>query len=263
MKSILRSALALVTLRFVTLQLGLVVAVSLLFAAWLHIPDSGILAVIVTVLVAALILALAFCGEASLLRRLTASPRRHVLIGAIALLVAGALWLGWSTWLDRLNDSNFPVQLAGYANSRFPHSLRKNLFTFENLYNWLSRLAVALKWLTAGILFAIAIPFALAERPLRVGLRVVFSATYWIALAIIAIIVTSLTHAVVEWTPGHGLRIEAISMVLRLGGVAIIDLVLICFVLAVITVIVTRFEARHTTPGGTPETSQPRSVDIP
>ena len=63
------------TVRFVVLQLGLILIVSLLFAAWLHIPDSGVLAVVGTVLLASLILVLAFGGEASLLRRLAGSTR--------------------------------------------------------------------------------------------------------------------------------------------------------------------------------------------
>ncbi len=261
MKGILRSALAYMTGRFVVLQLGLILIVSLLFAAWLRVPDSGVLAVIGTVLLASLILVLAFGGEASLLRRLTGSTRGHILPGAVALLLAATLWLGWSSWLNHLSASDF-TRLAGYANSRFPHSLR-NVFTFENLLRWFGWVWLALQWLGAGILLAIAVPFSQTSRPLRAGLRVGFSFSYWMILALTAIIVTSITQGMVEWTPGHGLRVEAISLVLRLVTVAIIDAVLICFVLAAITAIVVRFEGRHAIPGGIPEVNQLRSVDIP
>ena len=261
MKDILRSAFACVTVRFVLLQLGLVLIVSLLFAAWLHIPDSGVIAVSATVLLAALMLALAFCGESSLLRRLAGSTRRGLLPGAVALLLAAALWLAWSTWLNHLGANNF-TRAAGYTNSRFPHSLR-NIFTFENLLRWLGSTWLTLKWVGAGILLAISVPFAQTSRPVRAGLRLLFSLSYWMTLAVGAIVVTSVTRRMVEWTPGHGLRIEAISLVLRLGIVAIIDAVSACFVLAVITAIVTRSEGPHTIPGGTPELSQPRSVEIP
>jgi hypothetical protein len=261
MKGILRSALAHLTVRFVVLQLGLILIVSLLFAAWLRIPDSGIIVVIGTVLLASLILVLAFGGEASLLRRLAGSARGGLISGAVALLVAVALWLGWSTWLDHLSANDL-TRAAGYANSRFPHSLR-NLFSFENLLRWLGWLWLALKWLGAGLLLAIAVPFAQASRPVLAGLRVVISFSYSMTLALTAIIVTSITQGMVEWTPGHGLRVEAISLVLRLGSVAIVDAALICFVLTVITAIVVRFEGRHAISGGTPEVNQPRSVDIP
>jgi hypothetical protein len=261
MKGILRSARTYMTVRFVLLQLGLILIVSLLFAAWLRIPDSGILAVIGTVLLASLIPVLALGGEASLLRRLALSARGGLIPGAVALLIAVALWLAWSTWLDHLSAYDF-TRAAGYANSRFPHSLR-NLFSFENLLRWLGWIWLALKWLGAGLLLAIAVPFSQASRPVLAGLRVVFSFSYWMILALTAIIVTSITQGLVEWTPGHGLRVEAISLVLRLGTVAIIDVALICFVLAAITAIVVRLEGRHEIPGGTPEINQPRSVDIP
>jgi hypothetical protein len=261
MKGILRSALARVTVRFVLLQLLLASAVALLFAAWLHIPDSGVIAVIATISLAVFILALAFCGEASLLRRLAGSTRGQMLPGAVALLLAAGLWLGWSTWLIHLSASDF-TRVAGYANSRFPHLLR-NVFTFENLLKWLGWMWLALKWLGAGLLLAVAVPFAQASRPVRTGSRVAFSLTYWMTLALSATIVTLITEAMIEWTPGHGLRVETISLVFRLGAVAIIDAISACFVLAVITAIVTRSEGAQAIPGGTPEPSQPRSVDIP
>ena len=93
-----------------------------------------------------------------------------------------------------------------------------------------------------GILLAIAVPLSQTSRPLRAGLRVVFSFSYWMILALAAIIVTTITQSIVEWTPGHGLRVEAMSLVLRLGIVAIIDTALICYLLAVITALVVRSE---------------------
>jgi hypothetical protein len=252
MKGILRSALARVTVRFVLLQLGLVLIVSLFFVAWLHIPDSGVTAVIATVLLASLILVLALCGEALLLRLLAGSARRGLLSGAVALLLAAVVWLAWSTWLNHLGESDFITRAAGYANSRFPHSLR-NIFTFENLFRWLGWMWLALKWLGAGILLAIAVPFAQASRPVRAGLRVLFSLSYWMTLAVSAIIVTSITRGMIGWTPGHGLRVEAISLVLRLCTVAIVDAALVCSVLAVITAVVARLDGRQAIPGGTPK----------
>jgi hypothetical protein len=261
MKGIFRNALSRVSFRFVLLQLGLVLIVALLFAAWLHIPDSGVIAVSATLLLAALILVLAFCGEASLLRRLAGLERGRMLSGAIALLIAAALWLVWSTWLNHFDESGFIARAAGYANSRFPHSFR-NIFTLENLLRWLGWMWLALKWL-GGILVAIAVPFAQTSRPVRAGLRVLFSLSYWITLAVSAIIVTVITQGLIEWTPGHGLRVETISLIFRLGAVAIIDAALACCVLAVITAVVVRLEGRHAIPDGGPELSQPRSVDIP
>ncbi|WP_114208075.1 hypothetical protein [Acidisarcina polymorpha] len=262
MRSILLNARTRLTARFVLLHLGLVVIVAMLFALWLHIPDSSVLAVIGTGLLGSLISVLTFGGEAVLLRRLAGSTQGNLLAGAIALLLAAALWLASWLWLNHIGESDFFMQAAGYANSRFPHSLR-NLFTFANILRLLGWVALALKWLSAGILLAIAVPFAQSKRPVRSSLRVLLSISYWLVLAASAIVVTMITARLVEWTPGHGLRVEALSLVLRLVVVVIVDAVLVCYVLAVIATLVVRSEDGQATPEGSPERSQPRSVDMP
>jgi hypothetical protein len=266
MRSILRRALALLTLRFALLQLGLAATVALLFAAWLRIPDSGIASVAATVLLALFLLALALFGEASLLHRLAllAPNRRTLLRGATALFLAAALWFAWSAWIDHLSLAD--GLRAAYWNSKFPRLFR-GPNSFEDVLRWLGWLWLALRWLGVGLLLAAAVPCAQSSRPARAGLRVLFSASYWLAFVASAGLISIVAKALLGWTPGHGLGLEAASLALRLATVVLVDAALACYVLAVVAALVLNFEERHSTPAstlsGTPETSQPRTTEIP
>jgi hypothetical protein len=260
--SILRRALTLLRLRFVLLQFGLALLVFLLFAAWLRLPDSSIFAVVASALLAVIVLAIALFGEVLLLRRLRAlaSTRGTLLRGAVAILLAVLIWYAWSAFLNHqsLNDG----LRAGYWNSRFPHGYR-NTFSYMNIVKWLGWLWVSLQWIGTGLLLAPAVATAQSSRSARAARRVWRSGTYWLVFFVSAILATSFTGFFLNWTPGHGLRVETISLALRLGAVVIVDLLLACFVLAVITALTERSDERYSTPGGTPETSQPRTTEIP
>jgi hypothetical protein len=260
--SLLRRALTLLRLPFVLLQGMLVLFVFLLFAAWLHVPDSSIPAFAASVLLAGFTLALALLGEALLLRRLRAlsSTRGDLLRGAIAILLVTLLWFGWSALLDHQSLSN--SLRAGYWNSRFPHSLR-NLFSYVHLLMWIQWLWASLQWAGTGLLLAIAVAAAQTSHPARTIVRVWRSGRYWLLFLISAIFATKVTEYLLHWTPGHGLRIEVVSLVLRLGTATIVDLLLTCFILATLTALVERADDIYSTPDGIPETSQPRATEIP
>ena len=234
--SILRRALALLNARFILLQLGLALLSFVLFAAWLRVPDSGVLDVIVSILLATLILVVAFVGEASLFLRLRASThsRRDLLRGAAILVVMVLLWFGWNALLDHfsLNDD----ARAGYLNSRFPHGLR-NIFSYKHLLRWSGWFWVVMRWLGTGVLLAIAV-----VGTFKPSLRILRSGTYWLVLIISAVLTSLVTGTLLHWTPGHGLSVESISLLLRLSTVIVFDVAIACFVLAIITALLQRTE---------------------
>ena len=243
-------------------QFGLALLVFLLFAAWLRLPDASIFAVAASALLAVIVLAIALFGEVLLLRRLRAlaSTRGTLLRGAVAILLAVLLWFACAAFLNHQSLSD--GLRAGYWNSRFPYSYR-NTFTYMHLVKWLGWLWTSLQWVGTGLLLAIAVATAQSRRSGRATLRVWRSGTYWLVFFASASLATNFTGFFLRWTPGRGLRVETISLALRLGAVVIVDLVLACFVLAVITALTERSDERYSTPGGTPEVSQPRTTEIP
>jgi hypothetical protein len=74
---------------------------------------------------------------------------------------------------------------------------------------------------------------------------------------------TILVGSLIEWTPGHGLRVEMFSLVLRLGLAALIDTTAVCLLLTILATCVGRADAIYAAPGGTPDESQPRTADNP
>jgi hypothetical protein len=56
------------------------------------------------------------------------------------------------------------------------------------------------------------------------------------------VIGSHLTHALLQWTPGHGLPVESISLVLRLGAVILVDLILICLPFTTAIAVIERSE---------------------
>ena len=71
------------------------------------------------------------------------------------------------------------------------------------------------------------------------------------------------TGAALQWTPGHGLRIEMLSLVLRLGFVVLTDGLIACLILCALAECVRQANAAYFASAGTPVESQPRTVDEP
>jgi hypothetical protein len=74
---------------------------------------------------------------------------------------------------------------------------------------------------------------------------------------------TILVSSLVEWTPGHGLRVEMFSLVLRLSLAAPIDATAVCLLLTILARCVRQADAIYAAPAGTPDESQPRTADNP
>ncbi len=246
MTAILRRARGLLRLRLLLQQLGLAAVVSILFVLWLHVPDSSVLEELFSLLMALIIAMIALGGESFLLLQTCpisySDGRKRIQIGALTLLAAALLWFGWSLLLEHFSRSEDSL-LAGFLNSRASAHYR-NFFSYSHLYDWLEDLWLVLRWFATGLLLAASLALLLAIHRGRATLRLVFSFTYWIVFALSAVIGSHLTHALVQWTPGHGLPIESISLVLRLGAVILVDLILTCLPFTTAIAVIERSEMR-------------------
>jgi hypothetical protein len=256
--SVLRGALGLLSVRWIAAQIGLALLVFALAVAWLRVPDASAVDVAGTVLLGLVVLAAAGGGEAALLLRLARRPvtRVRVLFGGFALLLVAALWSGWSGLLSA--DGLTLSQWAGYLNSRFPQSLR-DTFSYEHLFLWIPRFLSLLVWLVAGALAPMAAGAALSARPARAVIGTLRSVVYWIGFLVSVFVAVKVTGWLANWTPGHGLWVEAFSVVLRSCAVLAFDGVVVSLLLALLVASVLRYE----TPVGTPDESQPRTVANP
>ena len=245
MTAILRRARDLLRLRLLLQQLGLAAIVSILFVLWLHVPDSTVLEEILSLFMALVIAILALGGESFLLLQTCpisyTDGRKRIEIGAVALAVSLLLWFAWSALLDHWSASS--SLFAGYLNSRASAHYR-NFLSYNHLYDWLEDVWLVLRWFATGVLLAASLVLLLALRRGRAALRLTFSLTYWIVFSLAAVVGSHLTHALLHWTPGHGLPIESISLVLRLGTVITVDLILICLPFTTSIAVIERCESQ-------------------
>jgi len=273
-KALLIRARGLLRIHLLLSQLGLAILVTGLSVAWLRIPDSSVFAIALSLLTALVIAAVALGGESFLLLQTCpisySDGRKRMQLGAVALLFAALIWFGWNTLLANWSAKDF--LLAGYLNSQAPAHLR-NFFSFTHISAWLEDARAVLRWFAAGLLLAASLGLFLAMRRARAIGRLILSMTYWIVFALTALAGSYLTHTLVGWMPGHGLGVESISLVLRLGTVILVDLVLACFLFTTAIAVILRsdessdeladrragLEPSHPVPAGAPEPSQLRT----
>lgn len=261
----LRESLALLTVGLWLRQITLALAVFLLAILWMRLPDASAFEVALSALLALAVLALAGAGESAILLRLTAqrpAPRR-LLRGTLALLLGCALWLALYLLLDRSQSGDY--LRAGYWNSRFPAAWR-NFFSYAHLVLWQEWLRTILDCLWTGIVAAGVLALTAARNPLRAFGFIMRRIVFWAALFFAAFAAIVLTTVLLSWTPGHGLRAEILSLILRLALLLAADGALLCFFLAVVAACILRAETPplpYIVPAGTPEPSQPRTVVNP
>jgi hypothetical protein len=171
-----------------------------------------------------------------------------------------AVWFAWSTLLDHLHGDDY--LRAGYLNSRFPHTLRY-FFTFDHLVLWLGWIWTSLAWIGAGALAIVVFAATASSQPARSIARTLRCPTYWIAVVLGTIAATALAGSLIGWTPGHGLRVEMASLILRLTFATLVDATVVCLILAILATCVRQQDALYSTPAGTPDDNQPRTVDTP
>lgn len=260
--SVLRNALNLLSVRLVVEQIGLALLVFLLYVAWLKVPDASVLDVIGSAVLALIALAVAGGGESALALRLAGRARTpgRLLRGALLVVVGVALWFAWSALLDHLHGDD--SLRAGYWNSLVPHQLR-NFISYTHILLWLGWAWTTLAWIGAGVIALFVFAWTASARPARAIAAVARSVTYWITVLLGTIVATVSIDSLIQWTPGHGLRVEFVSLVLRLSLAGLIGVILVCFLMAVLAARVRQSDALYATPAGTPDESQPRTVDNP
>ncbi len=240
-------------------QIALGLLLFLLLIGWLHIPDANAFEVAASILLALLIAGIAGAGESAIALRLAHRPvtARNLLPGTGCVFVSALLWYGVSLAVDHfsVNDG----LRAGYLNSRFPASMR-HVFSYEHLGVWFAWMWSALRWIAAGLLAAAAFAWITCEKPMRGLPAVLRSGRYWLSLLLLALVGAVITGTLMTWTPGHGLRVELLSVVLRTVTVVVLYAGAIALLFGAMARAILRGQSAGT---GEPEISQPRTADRP
>lgn len=259
---VFREALRLLSAALILKQILLALLVVLLSLACLRVPDASWLEVCASGVLALLVLALAAGGESALVLSLAREPRTpaRLLRGTLLLLACAALWTGWLLLLNHLNW-NDPLH-AAYLNSRLPHAMR-NFFSYDRILLWLGSMALAAVWIGTGWLAAFFVAAIASRQPIRAASLALRSPGYWMTLIVGATGCTVVTRLLLHWAPGHGLRVETLSLVLRLGLIVVMDAVVVCLLLAFLAVCARLSNEESIAPAGTPLASQPRTAEIP
>ena len=260
-RTIFREALTLLRPLHILAQIALAILVFLLCVLWLRLSDASALWLAITVILAVAILLIAGAGEAALLLSLVREkhPTTKLLRGAVIVLVLIALWFGWTALLTHHGDDDLR---AGFLNSKLPHGLRY-FFTYENLLLFQRWFWDAVAWIGTGILAALLLPLIPNCNPLHTTKCALRSFAFWITLIAGTLVASFLTGELLQWTPGHGLSIETVSLTFRLGFTAVIDATVACLFLAIVAACAQRANAQPIAPAGTPDTSHSRTVPIP
>jgi hypothetical protein len=126
---------------------------------------------------------------------------------------------------------------AGYWTSRLPHGLRW-IRTYEHLVLLQDWIYFSLRLIVTGLLLPVAVA-AHATR-FRDGAEQIFRVWsrwwYWVTVLGCRWVAIAVNGKLMDWTPGTSLAGEILSLLVRLGFVFTLDVLLACFVLAVIVV---------------------------
>jgi hypothetical protein len=224
-----------------------VVLLGLLGFAWLQIPDSHAWEFALSIMSAAMLTVAKLSLWGWVFTRLRRTP----------LLWHRTLWLfvfaalGYLMFLPIATGREHEGLYAGYWVSKLPASGRAFLFTYERLVRWQDHLYDFAQW----VAFALLIPLVIetvargfSGRSLGNAFRVYGRWLFWAVTLLFGWAAFALTRALANWMPWHGLRGEALSVVLRFGAAFVADLFLVTFVLSLTAVYLDRAAARHSEP---------------
>lgn len=194
-------------------------------ALWLLIPEAHTWQLVFAG-VSALLLVLAFawlhCG--TLAHGLTpdratlfADFRRALRHVPIFLVLALALFF-LMDWVAELSDKSW--QISGYLFTLLPNWLRSAVGGENGLNRWVEFKIAALNWILLPALFlpwlAATAAHGLRSQVFRAALRCYARWKYWLGVIVVGLVGVFVPRILMDWTPGHGLRTEAISMGVRL-----------------------------------------------
>ncbi|MEZ2345562.1 hypothetical protein [Terriglobus sp. RCC_193] len=240
-------------------QITLAALLFLLIAGWLHIPDANVFEVLISIVFALLIAGIAGVGQSLIALRLTSRPAtvRRVLLGMAAFVLAVLLWYGVSFGVGHFIEK--AGLWAGYLNSRFPASLR-HVLSFQHLLLCFLWIGGGVKWIAAGLLAAVVFAVVTCTIPVRGFWAILCTADYWLSLLLFVVVGAVLTGALMGWTPGHGLRVEVLSLVARMLLVIVLNAATIALLLQAMARAVVGIQSVGT---DAPVTSQPRTAEMP
>jgi MFS family permease len=186
----------------------------LLAAGWMQVPDSHAWQFLFSIL-SGVLLVVAFLW-------LYTATFRHLLVCAPR--------LPW--WVSCAHEALY----AGYWNSQSPRWLRYRL-GYSSLVAWQERIYDCVQWLLAGLL----LPLAVVTCACGVGVAAFRRAgmvyrhwLYWLCILVCGWGGAAITWALADWTPAAGLLGQSFSIVARLGIAYTIDILLWCFLLALV-----------------------------
>jgi hypothetical protein len=204
-------------------------------ACWLQIPDSHSWQFFFSLL-SAVLLVIAFLW-------LYTATFRHLLPCAVrpprwgSWLLLALFVLLWWLLLQLIAAGRAHEQLyAGYWNSQSSPWLRHHL-GYSALVAWQERLYDCAQWLCAGLLLPLAMDGCACG--LRAGwfgraARAYLHWIYWLCVLVSGLGGAAVTWALAGWTPDAGLVGQTLSIVARLGTAYSVDILLWCFMLALI-----------------------------
>ena len=228
MRALIRSAVAPLTdWKLVTLQLA--GNALLLFAGtlWLLIPEAHTWQLLFTALTGlAILFAFSWLHCGTLAHGLTpakdAKETLHVDFRASirhipALAVFFPLLIVLMHCVSNFSEKSW--QISGYFFTRLPHFLQSSVGE-SRFHDWVEIKFAVLTWFLLPALFlpflAVASARGFSRQGFMAALRTYAHWTYWVAIAVAALIGVWLPYLLTNWTPSHGLRKETISLVLRL-----------------------------------------------
>jgi hypothetical protein len=209
---------------------------------WLQIPDSHVWEFAFSILFACGLLVLFFWCCSWFLKKCVrpAEEERWWLRWILLATVIVAWWL-LQMPIDRLLEHR--ALYAGYWTSRLPHWMR-GLRTYDHLVVLQNWVYFSLRLIVTGLLLPIAVVTGASR--LRGSAGRIFGVWsrwwYWVAALVCGWIALAVSSKLMDWTPRHGLMAEMLSLLVRVGCVFTLDVLLACFVLAVIVVGLRRSE---------------------
>jgi hypothetical protein len=236
-----RAALAKMTAAIVARQWIGNMLLFLLALAWLRIPDSHEWQFVCS-MISSLLLVFAFLWlQVTTMMRLrptSPNPRRSMQI--LFLVAFFALWMIVMRPISAVSDH--AALYAGLINSQLSPHMRV-LFTYDRIVQLQLCIYLLVKWVLAGILLPFAMEIVVSgvkAVSFRRASQVCLRWQYWLAVFALGIVGTEITQALVVWTPGKGLVGETASVVARLGVAYTLDILIWCFVLALVAIYLER-----------------------
>ena len=205
----------------------------LLAAGWLQIPDSHTWQFAFSMLSGALLVVgflWLYVATFRYLRRCALRPPWWL----SCLLLTGFIVVWWLLLQPIAAGRVHEALFAGYWNSQSPSWLRYHL-GYSSLVAWQERIYDCVQYLLAGLLLPLAVETcACGVAGFRHATRVYRHWLYWLSVLICGFGGSAITWALADWTPDAGLVGQTVSVLGRLGIAYSLDILLWCFVLALI-----------------------------